>query len=436
MAGNNTVNTGNRAVENAEQAKKKQSRNLVREFVTPFVEQGLSGKDGGKFYTEAKKSKGDIASDFLSYWKSRGEWNNLSGEEKATLESVEKALFLREVIRIGAGVESKRDTLVKLLDREFDISDAQEKSIASEIQSLSLADLTKHLNYRTTRKELIAHIFPKKANQPMEYDAGKQFETLFEYNKVVLGENQKQGIYRLLTSSNVDESDVEAILPLFTKLEEKQLIIKYFLPTITLGELEEMGILNKKQIHAYIRKCVEEQHIGKDFAVEEDLIDSIDPNDIVLPTMLLPETDLDRLLAGKGKRAIIRQIESANEENIEEFETGNILGLAPDEDGKLLPSFQKELFALKIPGAEFFGEGTYMSGKVKQSDGTFHTFHFAITGIDDDPAKNRANKGTGKQVAVKNILTSDGSVNKKWQDKEPEFYSYSDIHALLQKSFQ
>lgn len=196
-------------------------------------------------------------------------------------------------------MESKRDTLGKVLDREFSLTSAQKQNIDSEIKTFSLSDLTKYLNYATSRKELIARVFPKKETQPQEHDLGKQLESLLAKNHVVLDEKQKENISRLLISSHISEQDVEGVLSLFTKLEEKQLLIKYFLPTITLAELEEMGILSKSQVHAYIRKCVESQIIGKDFTIEDELIESVDPSDIVLPTNLLPETDLDVLLAGK-----------------------------------------------------------------------------------------------------------------------------------------
>lgn len=117
-----------------------------------------------------------------------------------------------------------------------------------------------------------------------------------------------------------------------------------------------------------------------------------------------------------------------------EFEEGNTLGLTPNEDGKLLPDFQEKLRGLGIPNPENFTEGSYVRGKIKQPDGTFQLFHFAITGIDDDLVKNRQNKGVGKQIMVKNILTSDGSVNKNWNKKEGELHNYSDIFALLEKA--
>lgn len=342
MAGN-AQNGLVHAQEDAEQGKKKQSRNFVREFVTPFLEEKLSGKDGGQFYLAAKRSKGNVRSDFLKYWKSRDAWNNLSAPEKNTVEKMEKDLFLRELVRIGTSIESKRDTLEKLFDREFDLSDDQRKNIRSEIQSLSTDELAKHLSFGTTRKELIARVFPKKGTEPLGHDLGRQFEVLFEHNKVSLNEDQKQKIFHLLTAPYVDESHVDEILDLFPKLEEKQLIVKYFLPTVTLGDLQRMGILIKSQVTEYIRQCVKEQYIGKDFSVEEELIESIEPDDIILPTLLLPEPALDRLLAGKGKEAIIRQIESRNQEVIEESESGNTLGLTLDDDDSFLSNFQTRL---------------------------------------------------------------------------------------------
>lgn len=239
---------------------------------------------------------------------------------------------------------------------------------------------------------------------------------------------------RLLSSSHVSEQDVDAILPLFGKLEEKQLLIKFFLPTITLADLEEMGILNKQQVHAYIRKCIDSQIIGQDFVLEDDLINSVDPIDIILPTNLLPETDIDRLLAGKGKRVIVKQIEETNQEKIKAFEHNNSLGLTPDEDGHLLPAFHEKLRALGIKNPEYFSAGSCVRGKVKQPDGSTQVFHFAITEIDDDPIKNRADNGNRKQITIKNILAGDGSsIDKHWDKKAGESYSYSDLDQLFKK---
>jgi hypothetical protein len=430
-----TRNTANNTNESTEQVKKVAPRNLVREFVSPFVETRLAEKNGGTFYSEAKASKWDVKADFLAYWKNKDEWNNLSKQEKETAEAFEKSLFLKEIVRTGAGLESKRDTLIKILDREFTLDAHQKQALSTEIKSFSYSELTRYLNFRTTRTDFMNRTFPKKETKPPELDFGKQFEKVFEKNNVTLSEDQKQGVARLLSSSHVSEADIEAVLPFFRKLDEKQLLVKFFLPTITLAELEEMGILSKQQVHAYIRKCVDSEIIGQDFSIEDDLIDSVDPNDIILPTSLMPETDLDRLLAGKGKRAIVKQIEETNQEHLKEFENNNSLGLTPDEDGHLLPAFHEKLRALGIVHPENFNVGSYVRGKIKQADGTVHAFHFVITGIDDDPVKNRADNGNRKQVTIKNVLTGDGSsIDKNWSNKAGESYSYSDLHQLFTKA--
>lgn len=309
------------------------------------------------------------------------------------MQSFEKALFLNEVVRIGAGIESKRSTLEKLIDREFELTSEQKEHIIAEIETFSLAELTTHLSYRTTRKTLVSRLFPKKETQPKEQDFDKQFETLFAKNHISLNESQKEAVSHLLTSPYVHEDDIEKILPLFEKLEEKQLLVQYFFPTITLGVLQKMGILSEKQVHDYIRQSIDKKLIGKDFAIEEELVESVDADDIVLPTKLMPETDLDILLAGPGKKMIADRIRESNEAMNEEFAQGNTLGLKPDDNGKLLPAFQEELAELGIQNAHLFEVGSYVRGSAKDVNGDIRTFHFAITDIDDDPVKNRVNGG-------------------------------------------
>lgn len=75
--------------------------------------------------------------------------------------------------------------------------------------------------------------------------------------------------------------------------------MKYFLPTITLKELQDLEIISEVAVREYIRKCVKKQFIGKTFSIDQDSIDDIDPDDIILPTRLLPELDLNKLLAGR-----------------------------------------------------------------------------------------------------------------------------------------
>ena len=50
-------NAPNSTTEDAEQVKKITPRNLVLEFVTPYVETRLVETNGGAFYSQAKLSK-------------------------------------------------------------------------------------------------------------------------------------------------------------------------------------------------------------------------------------------------------------------------------------------------------------------------------------------------------------------------------------------
>lgn len=114
-----------------------------------------------------------------------------------------------ELVRVGVAIESKRTTLTELLVREFNINSDQKKNLNKDIESLSLSELTKCLNYRTSRATIIDRLFPDKEKRPTKQNFQKQFELIFENKKVVLNEDQKQNVARLLTSAHVSEQDIE-----------------------------------------------------------------------------------------------------------------------------------------------------------------------------------------------------------------------------------
>jgi len=93
----------------------------------------------------------------------------------------------------------------------------------------------------------------------------------------------------------------------------------------------------------------------------------------------------------KTREIIAKAIEETNQETIKESEEENSLELVPDKNNKFLPDFQEKLRILGIPNSENFTTDSYVHGKIKQSDGTFVTFHFAITAIKDNPDWNNTN---------------------------------------------
>ena len=62
---------------------------------------------------------------------------------------------------------------------------------------------------------------------------------------------------KLLTENYIDPLQVQDMLPLFD-YPQKQLLLKVFLPTVTLGELGDMGVLTHAQMRSAVRQSIEQ----------------------------------------------------------------------------------------------------------------------------------------------------------------------------------
>lgn len=406
---------------------------LVREYLSAKL---APGKEGVAFYNNAKQDKctGAIAN-FKEYYKDKKEWND-SGARKV-IENMEKDYLYREFITTGAAFESKRKALFNTLDQEFNLPKWWAARLKKEIETLPLEKLEKYLKTRNVRAEFIQKSFQNET--VIEHDMGKQFEKIFNGKK--LSPKQEEAMAKIYLSSSVDEGDLDEALDLFKTLEEKQLIIKFFLPTISLGDLAERINLSDGQVREIIEQSIQQDFFDTDFKLSgsdlKDAIDRINPQDIIIPTYLFPESVVNAILSTQGRKVIAKAIEETNTPILKDFEEGNELGLTPDKDGKLLPSFIERLRKdFGLPHAEFFQEGNFIKGKSKDMDGKEHPFYLVIDEINDDPKINKETNGNGKFITVRNILTADGqSIDKNWKAKKgtgtPS--SYYDLYALIKQ---
>lgn len=349
---------------------------------------------------------------------------------------MEKDYLYREFIRSGTAFESKRKALINTLDQEFKLPKSN-TSLKKKIETLPLELLGKYLKTKSLRNKFIEEVFPNETI--IEHDMGEKFEKIFNGKK--LSPKQEEVMAKIYLSSDIVENDLDEVLNLFTTLEEKQLIIKFFLPTITLGDLAERIKLSPTQVREVIEKSIQQDFFDTNFTLSNsdlsDVIDKIDPQDIVIPTYLFPASVVDAILSTQGRKAIARAIEETNTPVLKDFEEGNELGLTPDKDGKLLPSFIERLRKdLKLPHAEFFQQGNFIKGKSKDMDGKEHPFYLVIDEIKDDPKVNKETNGNGKFITVRNILTADGqSIDKNWKTKKDTGTpsSYFDLYTLIKQ---
>ena len=410
----------------------KKNRNLVREFVAPFIETKVTSQGGVKFYNQAKSSNGNLLGEFLMYWKSRDEWNNLTKDEKATLESLEKTVFLKEIVRIGAGFESKRSAILYIIGRDYDFSAIENKKVESEIQELYTNELNNLVQSENLREKFLKGLFPKKNLPHREQEAKIDF--VFSPNH--LNEKQRESILALLVKSHVDESDVTSALPLFTHSTDQKLLIKMFLPTITLGQLEGMGVLNKKQVQKAISESISRGNLGAHLhsmndQERQEVVAYIDPDDIVIETMLFPDEVVDTILHGTGRKLIAQELTRRNDDLYKSLEGENNLHMKPTNEGLFYPPFIAHLRKLGIKDAANFTPGSIVKGKVSGKGGEDIHFAYRIEGIDDDIEKNKETGGNDRVITATDVLLPDGTLHlAKKKSVSPEF-TYAALGYIL-----
>jgi len=60
----------------------------------------------------------------------------------------------------------------------------------------------------------------------------------------------------LIVNKYVDPTEIQEVLPLFNSTQ-KQLLLKIFLPTVTLGQLGDMDVLTNAQIKSALHQSIE-----------------------------------------------------------------------------------------------------------------------------------------------------------------------------------
>ena len=168
-------------------------------------------------------------------------------------------------------------------------------------------------------------MFPKEAI--LEHGMFAQIE------KVLVGktltEEQKESMEKVFASPIIAKENLQDVLDLFSTLEEKQLIIKFFLPSVTLADLQEAGVLSPNQVRETIRKTIIESKLDQEFPLDsadmEKAIDTVRPEDIMITTALFPAPVVDAILNGVGKKEIRRAVNEVNGDNRDDSRAQNDL---------------------------------------------------------------------------------------------------------------
>lgn len=415
---------------------KKKDPNLPEQLVRKFLDAKLTnGAEGVGFYNRAKTDRCATALEELkAYYRELPEGSD--PESARTIETIKSDFLYREMIRIGVTFESKRKTVLEVLSKEFNLPNDTTK-LRKEIDKLPRERLDTYLRDKTKRRALVNGVFA--GQEVFEHDLIAQLEQML--GRKNLTEKQKASMAQVFSSPNIKRQDLDEVLELFSDLEEKQLIIKFFLPSVTLWELREAGVITEEQVQVAIRRSIEEHHLGADFPLSdaeiEKVVHDVDTRDITIVTALFPLEVVDAVLKSNNCKNTIRwTLEDVNKERREYIRTESNIGLEPNDEGELLPSFIEKLRKeLAIENAGLFQEGNFIHGKTKLADGSMQSFYFAIDTIEDDPsARGISDRASGAVVTLKNVLTADGKINTHWQKNPGDSYTYAEIFAVIQEA--
>lgn len=430
-----TKNTGrNTANENTEQVNaqktKKASESLTTRAIRGFVEKKLSLS--GNIFNEMMVSKcTGLENEFIEYTTHAREFDGVSKEQQEAFRAVTSAQFLRETIALGVAFTSKRKALEYVTNREYSFTSVEINKIQSEYESLSCDELTNLVQSESRREKFLKNLFPGKT---LPYKSEKD-QIIMIFGKNILNPMQEEKVLNLLVKRYVDPQEVQEALPLFDDIQ-KQLLLKTFLPTVTLGQLWGMGVLTKAQVQSAVYQSIEKGNLVPEFhslgdTEKKGAIDQIDPYDIVIETMLFPKEIVDTILLGQGSRMIARELSKINAARYDEVDAENALKMQATPEGLFFPSFLEKL---RMRNAFDFKEGAIIRGTIPGMNGKDFEFAYRIDGIKDDPEENRITSGNGRVFAISDVLLPNGMLHLGKKKSLKAEYTYAEIYHIFDKA--
>ncbi|NDK19480.1 hypothetical protein GW819_01425 [Candidatus Gracilibacteria bacterium] len=435
-------NNGNTGIDGVEQVNtqkpKKTDESMTTRAIRDFIEHKLLGDDGGKNFNEITSNKGNgLSEDFLKFLAKKPEFDEQSNEQIESFKSVKNVQFLRETLRIGVGFETKQEALKKIIFDEYEgLDNAMKKDFDNRVDTMSLANLTYYLRNSSERHKFVKLTLP---NTPLKKKDFLAFLDSLEIDGTKLTEEQKHSFLFIQGLNHVDEKDIENLLLLFPEnnLEQKQLLIRAFLPTVSLGDLVRMRIITESEARRVVKEKLDTKGVFKDIenidTEIEAFIERVDLDEVIIPTKLFPEEVVNKILSTEGVKKIKQELNELFDELKQDVR--DEFGLTSDKEGKYLPSLikkiQKEIIGKNgkclVENVKNLGEGTIIHGQIQEGS-EIRNIYIRIDAINT----NSAHETGKKTMTITHLTGPKGTViqNPSATKTEPTV-SFQDFFSLL-----
>ena len=304
---NNTQNTAQNIVaEQHEQSKQQRlAASLTERAIRSFVAQRIADpKHGAAFFNRVTQNgcnELELHRDFMKHVDREAEFSERSDAFSQALKKVNMRQFFNFTVSVGAGFENNRRVLKSIISTRYSFGDAVMHGIFSDIETqLSLETLTSTIQSESKRMQYLRRFVSSKDLIAHERDSVEELEHAFAGKS--LTEHQKNVMLRLMTSSSVRPDEVNAIMGLFSSTEEKQLLIKLFLPHVSLADLEKAGIISHHQVVESIELSITQGNLKEKFRNIDpkdihEIAQAIDPESIMIETYLFPDTVVNAIVS-------------------------------------------------------------------------------------------------------------------------------------------
>lgn len=260
------------------------------------------------FYNDVTKANPDenkLKTDFETFIRESStrkyRWITIWNEDWK-LSDIKFMEFLRaHTLWLWLWIETKRKKADEIFLKDYNLEDAQKARIVEQLWKKSQADLEKLLKSQKVREDFLESLFWE--NKPTLKEK-EDFLRWIDFSWVdvsSLTNDQKDAIYAIWNlSRTIYPDDIRDVLGFFQTLEQRQKLIKYFLPTISLRQLIDFWILHRNEAIIAIRNQYVNSIREQWLPITPDVYDYLDIEKLLdetfIATYLFPIEVVDRIL--------------------------------------------------------------------------------------------------------------------------------------------
>ncbi len=416
------VNSGRENLEASNGPKYDNTKEKMQEYSLKFAQKQLEDNEvdfrkkvkswnySQTFWSDFEKYLENNYTDLLKYFQTP-EWKSDFNHN-----------FRKHSLKLLTKWDLRRGRLLKFIETGYSLENWELEQVKAKIWEKNTKEIELLINDKRQREELFLNrLLWRKVLSKYENNILDDRIKALSLNWVTLTPEQKDAFASIFSKKQVLQSDIEEILAKINDVELKKAIISEFIPTVSLKKLMDWWVLTRSWINLASNEFFE-KNLADYWIDKNDILnyvwdwDIIDPEDVYISTLLLPQEHIDTVLLqewlwnfveslNKAKKEILEDLEKNWPKNFEEFK-------------KILPRWWENV--------ELASEGAFMSVDLKVTWDSWKTtiqkIFFRIEQIDID----------WKTEFSLTEVSSGSTINPKASSASKTEYSYNQFLRFLE----